>query len=65
MLTSEVTPVTIQQIFTPHFGHQKANVMVMNDQDPSLLFGVKSVPSGNMPLPEPMLAKFYVTIWHQ
>ena len=36
MLTSEVIPVIIKQIFTPHFGHQKATVMVMNDQHPSL-----------------------------
>ena len=31
MPTSEVTPVTIGYILTPHFGHQKVTVMSMND----------------------------------
>ena len=40
MMTSEVTSVTISLILTPHLGHQKVMVMVMNDRLTFFLFNV-------------------------
>ena len=36
-----------------------------NKSDVNIGSGNGLVPSGNKPLPEPMLTQIYITIWHQ
>ena len=35
-----------------------------DDFEANIGSGIGLVPSGNKPLPDPMLTKFYHTIWH-
>ena len=37
----------------------------LNDDLVNIGLGDSLVPSGNKPLPEPILTKFYDSIWHQ
>ena len=41
---SEITPVTIREILTPHLGHKKVAVMVLGDRFTSLLLSSNPIP---------------------